>query len=492
MPASRILVAGLFHETNTFAQEKTGLEDFSIRRGKEILATRGDASPLGAMVELAEKLGWHLIPTIDYRATPSGLVRAEVIAQFRTELLERVRAALNPGLDGVYLVLHGAMVAEGVEDVEGQILEDLRALPEMAALPIFGVLDLHANVSSRMARLATGLVAYRKNPHTDAAQTAVNAGLLLQRALRGETPTTYLRQAPIVWPATGTATADRPMTLLEEAARELEKEGHWAVNVFPGFAHADTPDTGVSFTVITDRPAKAAETALARLEEIAWAEREHGFPREWNLNAALDQAANVSDRPVLIVEPSDNIGGGAPGDGTSILRTLLERRHPSAGVIVNDPAAVASLARFEPGARTTLEVGGKGSPLDPGPVKLEVELLRRSDGSFELEDPHSHLASMVGKQIEMGPCALVRHEGITILLTSRKTPPFDLGQWRSQGVDPEDLGVIGVKAAVAHRQAYDPIATASYTVETPGPCTSNLSLLPYRRLRRPIFPLDSV
>jgi microcystin degradation protein MlrC len=98
---------------------------------------------------------------------------------------------------------------------------------------------------------------------------------------------------------------------------------------------------------------------------------------------------------------------------------------------------------------------------------------------------------MSGRRIEMGPCAVVRRGGITILLTSRKTPPFDLGQWRSQGIAPEQLGVIGVKAAVAHRQAYDPIAAASYTVETPGPCTSNLALLPYRRLRRPIYPLDS-
>jgi microcystin degradation protein MlrC len=121
---------------------------------------------------------------------------------------------------------------------------------------------------------------------------------------------------------------------------------------------------------------------------------------------------------------------------------------------------------------------------------LDVELVSLSDGRFTLEDPNSHLAASVGVHIDMGPSAVVRHDGITILLTSRKTPPFDLGQWRSQGIEPTALRFIGVKAAVAHRRAYDPIAAASYTVRTPGPCSSDPRTLPYRRLRRPIFPLD--
>src|SRR5207249_2389225 len=106
--------------------------------------------------------------------------------------------------------------------------------------------------------------------------------------------------------------------------------------------------------------------------------------------------------------------------------------------------------------------------------------------------PHSHLASMCGIHINMGPSAVVRSGGVRILLTSRKTPPFDLGQWRSQGIDPESLRVIGVKAAVAHRRAYDPIAKASYTVDTPGPCSSNLRAFPFRKIRRPVFPLDDM
>jgi microcystin degradation protein MlrC len=142
------------------------------------------------------------------------------------------------------------------------------------------------------------------------------------------------------------------------------------------------------------------------------------------------------------------------------------------------------------GARVALRVGGKGSRLDAGPLPLEVELLSMSDGRFRVEDPQSHLVSMFGSMIDMGRCAVVRHEGIRILVTSRRTPPFDLAQLRSQGIAPESLFVIGVKAAVAHRRAYDPIAQAYYAVDTPGPCTSDLKSLPYRKVRRPSYPLD--
>jgi microcystin degradation protein MlrC len=121
---------------------------------------------------------------------------------------------------------------------------------------------------------------------------------------------------------------------------------------------------------------------------------------------------------------------------------------------------------------------------------LEVELVSVSDGKFDLEDPNSHLASMYGIHIDMGRCAVVRSGEVSILLTSRKTPPFDLGQLRSQGIVPEDCSVIGVKAAVAHRRAYDPITGATYTVGTAGPCSSDVITFPWQKVRKPIYPLS--
>jgi len=192
------------------------------------------------------------------------------------------------------------------------------------------------------------------------------------------------------------------------------------------------------------------------------------------------------------VEPADNIGGGAPGDGTGVLRALLARDVPNALVALNDPAAVTALASVPIGGTATIAVGGRSWNLDEGPVPLAVTLVSRSDGAFQLEDAQSHLASMSGLNVAMGPCAVVRHRGLTLLLTSRKTPPFDLGQFRSQGIEPRDFAFIGVKAAVAHRRAYNPIAAASYYVDTPGPCSSNLARFAFQRLRRPVFPLDPI
>ena len=210
------------------------------------------------------------------------------------------------------------------------------------------------------------------------------------------------------------------------------------------------------------------------------------------LESVMEEVAAQESGPVLIVEPSDNIGGGAPGDATSVLRALIKHGISPAAVVINDPAAVQALAGCASGDRRTLSIGGKGSRLAEGPIELECEFVSASDGKFTLEDPHSHLASMAGNHINMGPCAVVRNAGVSILLTSRKTPPFDLGQLRSQGIEPEQQRVIGVKAAVAHRRAYDKIAVASYTVDTPGPCSSNLASLPYAKIRRPIYPLDEV
>jgi microcystin degradation protein MlrC len=305
-------------------------------------------------------------------------------------------------------------------------------------------------------------------------------------------PKHFILVTPIVWPPTGTGTRDGPMRALEDAARRMEREisGVLAVNIVGGYAFSDVPYAGVSFSIITEGDAGAAQDALRELARIAWAMREGGIPRQHDLDQVVREFKPDGKGPVLLVEPADNIGGGAPGDGTDVMRALLKYDIQGAGVAIADPQSVAALKDVPIGGKITLPIGGKGSPLDPGPVTLEVELVSRSDGVFELEDKNSHLVGSLGKIIRMGPSAVVRHGGLTILLTSKKLPPFDLGQWRSQGINPEELSIIGVKAAVGHRVAYGKIAAAEFTVNTSGPCTSDITRLPYTRLRRPVFPLD--
>lgn len=495
----RILLAGLFHETHTFVDDTTGLCGFATLLGQEMLACRGDASPLGGFLETAARFGWEVIPTVDMRASPSGMVEDEVVESWWMEFERRAAAPLRAGVDAIYLVLHGAMVSRPYEDVEGELLERIRSMEGAGTVPIFGVFDLHAHFTGRMARHANCLVAYRENPHTDGCAMAVHAAELLHRVLdgKGAVPRQYQKHARVMWPPTGTGTVDTPMRDLEALARKLEAEhpSFFAVNVIAGFSFADTPDTGVSFCVSTTGSEAEAHAALDALCALAWELRHHGNTVDLPLDEVMEDVARHSDvestsGPTVIVEPSDNIGGGAPGDGTGLLRAFVYHHLPNAAICINDPEAVLLLQREDIGARVTLPIGGRGSRLDAGPLPLEVRLLSRSDGKFQLEDKQSHLASMCGDGFDMGPCAVVRNEGLTILLTSRKTPPFDLGQWRSQGIEPEKLSFIGVKAAVAHRRAYDKIAARMLWADTPGPCRSDLTKLPFKKVRRPIFPLD--
>ncbi len=485
----RVFIAGLFHETHDFVDEPTGLDDFEIRRGEAMLAADGDASPLGGVIEFAREAGWEVVPAADYRAMPSGTVDESVLEAFWAD----VARAWQRDVDAIYLVLHGAMTATGTPDVEGRILRRVRDLNRAADLPLFGVYDLHGNVSPEMCRFADGLVAYRENPHSDAREAAVRAAELLRRSLEtGERPRMTLRRLPLIWIPSRTGTATDPMRSLESLARRLESEHEeiWAINVAAGFAYADTPDTGVSFQVIGTASEAETEAVLDELDAAARA-LDAVEPEIVEISPEAAVAA-LRDNPVdgltVLVEPGDNIGGGAPGDMTGLLRALVEAGIENAAICLNDPESVSRLSGRVIGDRITLDVGGRGSRLDEGPVTLDVELVSNSDGRFRLENPKSHLASVCGDRFDMGPCAVVRHHGLTLLLTSNRTPPFDLGQWRSQGIDPEKLAVIVVKAAVAHRLVYDPIAARMLWVDTPGPCTSRLDRLPFVHAMRPPAP----
>jgi microcystin degradation protein MlrC len=494
--AKRVLIAGLYHETHTFVPGQTSLADFTILRGPELWQAVGEPSPLGGAMETARACGWDVCPAIDYRASPSGIVADAVLDAWWQAFEEAAHVALQEGpVQGVFLVLHGAMVTETCPDVEGEILQRIRALPALAQTRLVGVTDLHANVSARMAALSDALVTYRQNPHTDAKATAERAAHILDSLLETNTRVqTLWRQLPLILAPTATGTADDPMRTWESFARRMEEDNpdFLAVNIHAGFAFADTFNTGVSFTIPTVRVSAEAERQLTELCDIAMRTPLSRATEELSLESALARLAQYDTGPILLVEPSDNIGAGAPGEGVALLKALIARDIRNAGVIVNDPEAVATLAKLSDGDRCTLRFGGKSSPLYGGGCELDVALVSRSNGRFTLEDPRSHLASMVGSHVDMGPCAVVRHRGVLILLTTRATAPFDLGQWRSQGIAPESLFAIGVKAAVAHRQAYDPIARATIYVDTPGPCRSDLRTLPFQQLRRPIRPLDNL
>jgi microcystin degradation protein MlrC len=488
----RVLIAGLVHETHTFVPGTTAIADFHTLRGPELWTADGDSSCLAGGLLAARERGWTVIPAIHMSAEPKGIVEDAVIEHWWDAVREAVAREAAAGIDAVWLNLHGAMVSQSYPDVEGELLTRLRSLPALHEVLIGGVLDLHGNFTQAMADHSNTFVAYRKNPHTDGKETAALSARLLDDVLNNGThPVTVWERPPLILPPVSTGTAVEPMSLLEARAREIEATHPemLSVNVFGGFAYSDMPDAGVSFWAVTVGDVETARRELRTLSEIAMAHKHHALPFGMPLHAALDKVQTHAHGPVLIVEPADNIGGGAPGDLTIVLKALLERGVQNAGVAIADPQAVKIVSALSPGQTATLSIGGKSGAVGAEPLTLTVELISTSDGKFTLEDAHSHMA-VNGLHWDMGPSAVVRCEGVTILLSSLKMAPMDLAIWRSQGIHPEDFFVINVKAAVAHRQAYDPIAVASYFVNTPGPCANDLRLLPYRKVKRPVFPLD--
>ena len=505
----RIFVAGLFHETHTFLDGTTAWDDFQVVRGAELLALKGECSPFGGVLEVAEQLGWNLVPSLSAGAYPSAIVQDAAFEKYWAEFSEALAKCLENGpLDGIFLVLHGAMTCESIEDVEGLLLErlatqlaesgaaaDTRRLHPAMPIPIFGVYDLHANFTQKMTQHAHCLVAYRENPHADARESAIRSVHLLDRCLKTEqVPRMMMAQPPIVWPPTGTGTATDPMRSLLQTARQMQIDHpmFWEVNITGGFAFADTPDTGVSFGIVTTGDDSEAESALHQLCEQALQLAELGNVIERPVDEVLAKLPRDEPGLTVIVEPSDNIGGGAPGDCTGLLRAFIRHHFTNTAVCICDPESVRQLQSHSPGDSIAIAIGGRGSRLDRGPLDLTVKLVRLCDGHFTLQDRQSHLASMVGDRFDMGDCAVVQYEGITILLTSIKTPPMDLGQWLHVGIDPSQFSFVGVKAAVAHRRAWDPISKGNVWVSTPGPCSSDLCQLPYRKIRRPVFPLDPI
>lgn len=491
---TKIFLAGIFHETHSFTDDRTGLGDFMIHRGQDLADRIGDGSQVDGFLTTAKAKGWEVVPSANYLCGASGMVEHAVFEIFWDEIKPVLVDAIKNGLDGIFLPLHGAMVTTELDDPDGELLERIRALPGAEKLPIFGVFDLHGTMTKKMGDLSDGLVCYRECPHDDTFESAVRATELLARCLEtGIRPRQHVLVTRIVWPPTGTGTKDGGMAALEEAARRLERDipGVLAVNVVGGYSYSDVPDAGLAFSIITEGDYAAAKAGLEELAKLAWEVRALGIPKEHDIDAVIRDFVPNGKGPVLLVEPADNIGGGGPGDCTDVMRALIKHDVKGAGVVITDAAAVAALQSLAIGGRMTVAIGGKGSRLDLGPVTLEVELVSRSDGDFELEDLQSQMV-VLGRVIHMGPSAVVRHRGLTILLISRRIAPMDLGQWRSQGINPESLSMIGIKAAVGHRRAYDKIASASFTVSTRGPCTSDLARLPYQKLRRPVFPLDTI
>lgn len=489
--AKRVLAARFMHETNTFSVVKTDLAAFRRRefhRDNEIPAAfRGTNSAFGATFEAADKYGWQLVHPVSTTATPSGLVTTEAFEAV-VELIVRAAAEQGP-IDGVLLHLHGAMVTEAHEDGEGVLLARLRAAIG-PAVPVIVTLDLHANVTELMVEKSTALIAFRTYPHIDMYERAWQGADLLERTMRGEIkPKTILARAPLIFGLNQGRTQDGPMAELLKRADAHEAGGDaLVVSVCAGFTRADIRDVGPTVTVTGDGDDPRLQAIATAFMDYAWETRDVSSIKLMPIPAviAIARDGKPGDKPLVISDYTDNPGGGGYGDATALLKAMVEAELPDVAFhALYDPAAVQDALKHGLG-RATLTVGGKtDASLGGGPLTLEGEITTISNGKFIAWGPMGG-----GVARDHGPSVVFRVGGIDIVLITNSGQTNDLGQFTALGIDPTRYRTIALKSMHHFRAAFGPIARRIVEVDTGALCAEIYSEALFRKVRRPIHPLD--
>ncbi len=483
----RVAVGGIMQETNTFCAVPATMEDFvpHVRRREEIISTySGTKTPIGGFLDASRAEGFSVVPTFFATATSSGLTDAETFDVLTRDLAGALGAALP--VDGVLLALHGAMAANGALDADGEIVGRVRDVvgPDV---PVAVEVDLHANISRRLVEHVNVLIGYDTYPHMDTYDRGMEAGRLLSLTLHGQIhPVLAIASPPLLLAPQTQFTARSPMaTLLVEAHRLEAEPGILAVTVAGGFCYADVPHAGLAVVAIADGDLARAEAAARRIADLAWSSRAAFMVRNVSVAEGVARATAAPRGPVIVVDVGDNIGGGGPGDGTVLLRALMEGGARGAVVTIADPTAVAAAVDAGIGGNLRTSVGGKVDPRHGSPVPIAGRIRTITDGLYVNKGSY-----MTGALVHMGRTAVVELEGIELVLTERKTAPFDLEQLRSVGIEPTERRIIVVKAAIAWRAAYEPIAAEIIEVDTPGVTSADLSSFAFAHVRRPIYPLD--
>jgi microcystin degradation protein MlrC len=479
----RIAIAGFMHESNTFNPLKADRAAFAAQTlsfGPAFASEWRDAHhEIGGFLEEVTAGGDEPLPLLMAWATPSGPVADAVFDEVTAYLSHEIKRQ-RP--DGLLLALHGAMVTESHLDGDGEVLARLRQAFGRD-FPIVITLDLHGNLSERLIELSDAAVAYRTCPHVDQRECGRRAAALLRRMLRGEVrPRQALAKPPLIVNIMVHDTSEEPLRSFMAEARDLERQpGILAVSLLPGFAYADVPQMGPSVVVVTDNDRELARRQADRLAEQLWQARDRLCADLPNPAQAVAQALRAERLPVVLVDTGDNVGGGSAGDGTVLLAEMLRQGATGGVVCLYAPDEVRQCAAAGVGSEIHLTVGGKvdrlhGEPLD---VSGRVRLLH--EGAYlEPEVRHG------GKRVNhMGLTAVVELPGENLLvLNSLRHPPFSLGQLTCLGIRPERQRLLVVKAAIAYKAAYGPIAGTIIPVDTPGLTAVNPRRFTYRHIRQ--------
>ena len=510
---ARIAVGGFQHETNTFAPLRATWADFEradawpgFVRGSELIeAVEGYNIPIAGAVKTLHELGHQLVPLCWCSAPPSSYVERDAYEKVAAAIIEDLMAA-GP-LNGIYLDLHGAMVAEHHEDGEGQLLRRIRDLVGRR-IPIVTSLDFHTNLTPEMVEHATAMIGYRTYPHIDMAATGSRAAELLDRLIKDRRPLyKAYRQVgflmPLVWQCTLAEPAKGIFELLAEIERGADKagapggshnQGVVSITHTPGFPPADIKECGPAL-VVYGHDKEAAEAAADRLL-AAIAAREGDFAgRLYAPDEAVAEAlriARTASKPVVLADIQDNPGAGGTSDTVGVLRALIARKAEGAviGMMVDPEAAERATALGE-GALLDCGVGAKIGYAGETPVEAKWRVVRLGSGRFTGTGP-----MYGGAKFNIGPMALITDEdsGVSAVLAAKRIQANDKEMFRHVGVEPAEVPILALKSTVHFRADFQPIAEVVLAVQSPGAHITDPANLPYRNLRpgirlRPLGPV---
>lgn len=492
----KILLTQFGNETNSFAIGKTTFETLvpdGWVKGEDVISQfKGTATYLGGALRAIEEEDAEALP-VDL-ATRGGnfgagpIMSEECASYVMDHITDDVKKHMGE-FDGVFFAVHGAGCSEVDLDLERYSFNRMREV--IGDIPMVSSLDAHANVSQDMVNLSNGLYGIKTVPHIDCEEAGYNAAKALIRHIRGEiNPKMYLKKIPLLIPATTGRTVAGPGKEIMEFTAECVRKNHLIdATFFFGFSAADCPCSSCSVLVVADgyTPQKEAE----EIAEFVWQRRydfsEPSLSVEEAMNVALSK---VKDGYVVINEASDNPGGGAPGDGTHLLREMIKRNLP--GTIMGpltDGAAVKYLfENHKVGDLVDVEVGGKVDPVNGEPMRLpNAEIINFSNGKLISAAPINF-----GAPMSYGNTVRLRQGNVEVIVVSERFQTYDDRPFIMTGCDMTQYKILGLKSMNHFRGYFGSRADAIVTADPPGQCPINLKLYPYKNLERPILPLEEV
>lgn len=501
----RFVVAAMLHETNTFSPVPTPLASFfpagpGSSDGGDVVLLAGQAAidayagtnvAFAAFLDAARATGAEVEVPLFANAQPSA--PTDRLA-FDT-MCGAIVAAVARGCDAVFLDLHGAMVVEGFDDGEAELLRRIREVaPEV---PIAVALDFHGNLSPGLVERAEVITGYLTYPHVDMGQTGERAARSLMALLEGRArPRVIHRWLPMLTDVNLHSPMFEPMKTIMDRAIEMEANGEVLnASVFGGFPLADIPWAGLSIVVVAD---SADPAALARgqaccdeLAALAWARREGFVYHPEPVAVTIGKARAIDARPVVLADNGNNTASGGSADTMETVAEALAQGLTDiiAGPIC-DPATVAALIEAGVGATISRAIGGQTDMPSIGrkgrPLMLTGIVRAITDGEFTVTGP-----MMTGVRVQCGRTVVLDTGPLKLVIAERRCEPFDLGVFTHCGLDPLRARYIILWSRQHFRAGFEPIAAAVLRSAGPGVCSSDYASFDYRSLRRPIFPIDA-